>query len=107
MDSHARHGGSRLRVVEHAPRLDENSDSGDGALESRMESNARYYWRRVCDELTAASNAVTPAARMRHEELVWLFVARLKNLKAPCPYTDPELAQMLGTNALEGQSALH
>ncbi len=74
-----------------------------------MESNARYYWRRVCDELTAASNAVTPAARMRHEELVWLFVARLKKLKAPCPYTDQELAQLLGTSAdaLEGQSALH
>lgn len=73
-----------------------------------MESNARYYWRRVCEELAAASRAVTPAARKRHEELVWLFVRRLKDLKAACPYTDQELAQMLGTtaDALEDHSAL-
>lgn len=46
---------------------------------------------------------------MRHEKLVWLFVGRLKDLKAPCPYTDEELAQMLGTTAdtLEDQSTLH
>jgi hypothetical protein len=74
-----------------------------------MESNGRYYWRRVCEELAAASKAVTPAARRRHEELLWLFVRRLKDLKAPCPYTDQELAQMLGTasGALEDQAALH
>ncbi|MBA3527489.1 MAG: hypothetical protein H0T82_11320 [Sphingomonas sp.] len=64
-----------------------------------MDTNARYYWRRVCEELAAASKAVTPAARMRHEELVWLFVGRLKDLNAPCPYTDQELARMLGTTA--------
>jgi hypothetical protein len=64
-----------------------------------MESDARFYWRRICEELSAASRAVTPAARMRHEQLVRLFVARLKGLDAPCPYTDEELATMLGTSA--------
>ncbi len=74
-----------------------------------MESNARFYWRRICEELGAASRAVTPAARMRHEQLVRLFVARLKELDAPCPYTDKELAQMLGTsaNALADAQAHH
>lgn len=64
-----------------------------------MESDARYYWRRVCEELDAASRAVTPVARKRHEQLVRLFVARLKASDAPCPYTDAELAKMLDTTA--------
>lgn len=64
-----------------------------------MESDARFYWRRICEELAAASRAVTPAARMRHEKLVRSFVARLKQLGAPCPYSEEELAQMLGTHA--------
>ena len=74
-----------------------------------MESDARFYWRRICEELAAASRAMTPAARMRHEQLVWLFVARLKELDALCPYTDKELAQMLGSsaNALADAQAHH
>ncbi len=74
-----------------------------------MESDARFYWRRIYEELSAASRAVTPAARMRHEQLVRSFVARLKELGAPCPYTDEELAQMLGTSAaaLADAQALH
>ena len=74
-----------------------------------MESDARFYWRRICEELAAASRAVTPAARMRHEQLVRMFVARLKAIDAPCPYSDKELAQMLGTsaNALAEAQAHH
>lgn len=63
-----------------------------------MDSDARYYWRRVCEEVAAASRAVTPAGRDRHEQLVRVFVGRLKDLSAPCPFTDGELAQMLGTS---------
>ncbi|MGI8706500.1 MAG: hypothetical protein ACR2JJ_12065 [Sphingomicrobium sp.] len=64
-----------------------------------MESDERYYWRRVCEEMAAASHALTPAARMRHEQLVRKFVWRLKKLSAPCPFSDEQLAQMLGTTA--------
>ena len=64
----------------------------------RMDSDARYYWRRVCEEVAAASRAVTPAGRDRHEQLVRVFVGRLKDLNAPCPFTDEELARMLGTS---------
>ena len=63
-----------------------------------MDSDARYYWRRVCKEMAAASRAVTPAARERHELLIRVFVERLKDLNAPCPFTDEELARMLGAS---------
>jgi hypothetical protein len=74
-----------------------------------MESDAQYYWRRVCEELDVASRAATPAARTRHEQLVRLFVAKLKELDASCPYSDYELAQMLGTSpeALADARELH
>lgn len=61
-----------------------------------MESDPRYYWRRACEEMEAATRSLTPAARVRHEQLVLLFVERLKQLNAPCPFTEPELAQKLG-----------
>ncbi len=74
-----------------------------------MDSDERYYWRRVCEEVAAASRAVTPAGRDRHEQLVRVFVERLKDLRAPCPYTDEQLAQMLGTSpdALADVPAFH
>jgi hypothetical protein len=63
-----------------------------------MDTNARYYWRRTCEEMAAAFRAVTPAGRVRHEHFVRLFVERLKELNAPCPFSDEELAQMLSVN---------
>jgi hypothetical protein len=58
-----------------------------------MESDPRYYWRRACEEMAAASRSLTPAACVRHEQLVRLFVERLKELDAPCPFSEEELAQ--------------
>lgn len=58
-----------------------------------MDSDPRYYWRRACEEMAAASRAVTPAARARHVQLLRMFVDRLKAINAPSPFTDSELAQ--------------
>jgi len=77
-------------------------DSKDGRIETgpvgaTMDSDPRYYWRRACDEMAAASRAVTPAARVRHEVLVRSFIQRLIDLNAPCPFTEEELAKRLGS----------
>jgi hypothetical protein len=45
-----------------------------------MESDQRYYWRRAAEEIAAASRAVTPAARLRHQELAETYVRRLRDL---------------------------
>ena len=63
-----------------------------------MDTDPRYYWRRACEEMAAASRAVTPAARIRHEQLVRLFVERLKVLNAPSPFSEDELGQRLGVD---------
>lgn len=42
-----------------------------------MESNARYYMRRVAQERDAARNAVTAAARQRRLDLAASFEAKL------------------------------
>jgi hypothetical protein len=38
-----------------------------------MESNRRFYQRRVAEEALAVRRAVTPEARLRHEELLSLY----------------------------------
>ncbi len=70
-----------------------------------MDSDPRYYWRRACEEMAAASRAVTPAARARHEQLLRIFVDRLKEIDAPCPFTNSELAQSLGSDGETGADA--
>lgn len=67
-----------------------------GRQGGRMDSDPRYYWRRACEEMAAALRAVTPAARARHEQLLRMFMDRLKEINAPCPFTDSELTQSLG-----------
>jgi hypothetical protein len=42
-----------------------------------MESNLRYYARRVMEEQLAATRAITPQARERHRTLAESFSRRL------------------------------
>jgi hypothetical protein len=60
-----------------------------------MESDIRYYRRRACEEMAAASRAVTEAARDRRLQLVDLYVGHLKALKAPSPFSEGDLAALL------------
>ena len=53
-----------------------------------METDIRYYRRRACEEMSAASRAVTPAARDRRLFLVNVYLDRLKALNAPSPFDD-------------------
>ena len=61
-----------------------------------MESDIRYYRRRACEEMAAASRAVTEAARERRLQLVDLYVQRLEALKAPSPFSEGDLVRLLG-----------
>ena len=47
-----------------------------------MESDARFYRRRVTEELAAAARAVTKEARERRMVLVGIFLDKLKLLEA-------------------------
>lgn len=53
-----------------------------------VESDIRYYRRRACEEMAAATRAVTEAARDRRLQLVDLYVERLKSLEAPSPFDE-------------------
>ena len=53
-----------------------------------MESDIRFYRRRACEEMAAASRAVTEAARQRRLQLVDTYVEHLKALKAPSPFDE-------------------
>lgn len=53
-----------------------------------MESDIRYYRRRACEEMAAATRAVTEAARERRLQLVDLYVQHLKSLNAPSPFSE-------------------
>ena len=55
-----------------------------------MESDIRYYRRRACEEMAAATRAVTEAARDRRLQLVDLYVQRLQALKAPSPFSEED-----------------
>jgi len=60
-----------------------------------MESDARYYRRRACEELSAADRAVTPAARDRRLQLVGLYLDRLREMDEPSPVNERELMRRL------------
>ena len=60
-----------------------------------METDIRYYRRRACEEFSAASRAVTPAARERRLQLVEVYLDHLKALNAPSPFDDRQLAGMI------------
>ena len=56
--------------------------------EGRLETDIRYYRRRACEEMSAASRAVTPQAKERRLYLVNVYLDRLKALNAPSPFDD-------------------
>ena len=58
-----------------------------------MESDIRFYRRRACEEMAAASRAVTEAARLRRLQLVDTYLDHLKALKAPSPFSEFDMAQ--------------
>ena len=60
-----------------------------------METDIRYYRRRACEEMSAASRAVTPAARDRRLQLVSLYLDHLKALNAPSPFDERQFSGML------------
>ena len=59
-----------------------------------METDIRYYRRRAYEEMSAASRAVTEAARERRLHLVGVYLDRLKALNAPCPFDERQLAEL-------------
>lgn len=59
-----------------------------------METDVRYYRRRAHEEMSAASRAVTEAARDRRLFLVGVYLDRLKALNAPCPFDERQLTEM-------------
>ena len=58
-----------------------------------MESDIRFYRGRACEEMAAASRAVTEAARLRRLQLVETYLDHLKALKAPSPFSEHDMAQ--------------
>ena len=60
-----------------------------------MESDARYYRRRACEELSAADRAVTLAARNRRLQLVGLYLDKLREMDEPSPFSELELKRRL------------
>lgn len=60
-----------------------------------METDLRYYRRRAWEEMTAATRAVTPAARERRLHLAGRYLNHLKALNAPSPFDEQQVAAML------------
>ena len=58
-----------------------------------VESDIRFYRRRACEEMAAATRAVTPAARDRRLQLVDIYLDHLKILDAPSPFDEGEVAR--------------
>jgi hypothetical protein len=56
-----------------------------------MDNDARYFWRRAVEELSAARRSLTPAARERHQQLVKLYLHRLAQQGAPMPFSLSEI----------------
>ena len=60
-----------------------------------METDVRYYRRRACEEMSAATRAVTPAARDRRLHLVGIYLDRLKAMNAPSPFEYDKLSNSI------------
>jgi hypothetical protein len=70
-----------------------------------LETDVRYYRRRACEELSAASRAVTPAARERRLHLVNIYLDHLKALNAPSPFEDQQFSALLDKPAFNWTAA--
>ncbi len=62
--------------------------------ERHLEPDIRYFSRRACEEMSAASRAITQAARDRRLFLVGVYLDHLKALEAPLPFDDQRLDLM-------------
>lgn len=60
-----------------------------------METDISYYRRRASQEMSAASRAVTPAARERRLYLVGIYLDRLRELNAPPPFDERQFAGVM------------
>ena len=68
-----------------------------------METDIRYYRRRACEEMSAATRAVTPAARERRLHLVGVYLDHLKALNAPSPFDESQVAAMFDRSTAPSQ----
>jgi len=64
-----------------------------------VESDIRYYRRRACEEMAAATRAVTVAARDRRLQLVDTYVERLRALNVRSPFEDGDFPGIPGRSA--------
>jgi len=60
-----------------------------------VESDIRYYRRRACEEMAAATRAVTPAARDRRLQLVDTYIEHLRAHNVPSPFDESEVPAFL------------
>jgi hypothetical protein len=63
-----------------------------------VESDIRYYQRRVREEQAAARRAVTSAARDRRLQLVDLYLQRLQALETQGAFAEHSLASAIKTS---------
>jgi hypothetical protein len=64
-----------------------------------VEGDIRYYQRRACEEMRAATRAVTEPARERRMQLVDLYLQRLETLQAPSPFGDGKIIRPASASA--------
>jgi hypothetical protein len=50
-------------------------------METDVETDQRFYARRIAEELSRAASSITPAARERHQQLAAQFVERARQLE--------------------------
>ena len=83
------------------------SKSSRGSLGgSLMEPDARYFWRRATEELSASRRSLTPAARARHQHFVRLYLDRLTQMGARPPFSLHDVeAEFLGHDCAATQVA--
>ncbi len=70
-----------------------------------METDARFYRRRACEEFAGISRAITEAARQRRLQLIESFLAHLEALGEPCPPELVEVQAMLRKRGASDRSA--
>ncbi|WP_309662055.1 hypothetical protein [Sphingomonas sp.] len=70
-----------------------------------MEGDIRYYQRRACEEMRAATRAVTEPARERRLQLVDLYLQRLAEMQAPSPFADRNRARAYGVSGSQSAFA--
>jgi hypothetical protein len=65
-----------------------------------LETDIRYYRRRACEEMSAATRAVTPAARERRLQMVGRYLDHLQALNAPSPFDERQFEAVSGNSSV-------